>query len=337
VSGPAPRVTVAIPTFNRADWLRQTVASVLAQEYRAFRVLVSDNASEDHTAGVVASFEDPRIAYSRAERNLGLIGNFNRALELVDTEYVVLLPDDDLLYPGYLERVLAVADGHPGVGVVHTACDLIDASSAVFRRGVRVVETRRPVEVETGKELIERSLRSTWTVCWSSALFRTEAAVAAGGLREDEHPYEDLPFMMRIGLSWDFAFVSEPLVAFRLHAASATASQGSYADGAGYRLGNLADVLYERRMRFLDEAGLPALETEALRTVAVRTFRRDRIRRLAVEAGSGVGWRETNRRLAELVRHDSRTLLDSATWRLLAAQAGGRRAKRAARRIAFTD
>lgn len=333
MTGATARVTVGIPTHNRADWLRETMASVLAQTHRAFRLLVCDNASEDHTASVVDSFSDPRVEYARSERNIGMIENFNRALRLVKTEFVVLLPDDDLLRPDYLASVLAAADDHPSAGVVHTACDLIDASSAVFRRNVAVVPTNKDVSLEPGRRLIERSLRSTWTLCWPSALFRTEAAVAAGGLRADEHPYEDLPFAMRIGLDWDFAFVSKPLVAFRLHAASATASQGAYADGVGYRLDNLPEVLYERRMRFIDEAALPAEDAARYRAIAERTLRHDLIRRLAVSAGGGEGWRATNRRFAELVCAEPRTLLDRAAWKLMAAQAGGRGARRAARRL----
>ena len=54
----APKLTVGIPTFNRARWLRETIDSVLAQTYTDFRVIVSDNASDDDTPDVVRSFDD---------------------------------------------------------------------------------------------------------------------------------------------------------------------------------------------------------------------------------------------------------------------------------------
>jgi len=82
--------------------LQESIGSVLAQSYSDFRLLVSDNASTDETSEVVTSLADPRIDYVRSTENIGMIGNFNRIVEMCTTEYVVLLPDDDILYPEYL-------------------------------------------------------------------------------------------------------------------------------------------------------------------------------------------------------------------------------------------
>ena len=62
--------------------------------------MVSDNASDDSTPQVVASFDDPRLEYVRQPENLGLLGNHNWFLERLDTDYALILPDDDLVYPG---------------------------------------------------------------------------------------------------------------------------------------------------------------------------------------------------------------------------------------------
>ena len=96
-----PRVTVGIPTYNRSGMLRGAIESVLSQTFTNLRLVVSDNASEDDTPDVVRSFDDERIEYVRAAHNIGPAGNFRRLLELADTEYLVLLPDDDLLYPDH--------------------------------------------------------------------------------------------------------------------------------------------------------------------------------------------------------------------------------------------
>lgn len=60
-----PKVTVAIPTYNRSRLLKEAMASVLAQDYLDFRVMVVDNASSDDTEQVVRSFADSRVTYSR--------------------------------------------------------------------------------------------------------------------------------------------------------------------------------------------------------------------------------------------------------------------------------
>ena len=69
----ATKLTVGIPTFNRAAWLRESIESVLAQTFTSFRLIVSDNASDDDTPEVVRSFGDERIDYVRSERNVGAI------------------------------------------------------------------------------------------------------------------------------------------------------------------------------------------------------------------------------------------------------------------------
>jgi glycosyltransferase involved in cell wall biosynthesis len=327
------KVTVGIPTFNRSGFLRESMASVLSQSFRDFRLLVCDNASEDDTPDVVASFADPRITYSRSDRNIGMIGNFNRVIELADTEFLVLLPDDDILYPDYLSSVVSVLERYPNVGVAHTACDLIDGESRVIERGRALMPTREPVSVEPRDRYLERSMRLTWTVCWPSALFRTSAIVAADGLRVDEEPLADVPLLMRIALDWDFAYLSESLVGFRLHAAAATADLGSFT-GTGYELlDEQPGILFDQRTRFLSEAGLSQRQTDRYRSIAERAFRAEKVHRLANKAGLGAPWTSTNSRLLELINADGRTLLVPETWQLIAAQLGGRQARRIARRV----
>ena len=82
----APRVTVAIPTFNRAAMVPEAIESVLAQSYDEFHLLVADNASTDETPEIVGSYEDSRLEYVHRPENLGLLGNFADVLSRLDTE-----------------------------------------------------------------------------------------------------------------------------------------------------------------------------------------------------------------------------------------------------------
>ena len=92
-----PRVTVFIPTYNRAGLLPEAIKSVLGQTYDDFKLVVSDNASDDSTPEIVASFDDPRLEYVRQPENLGLLGNHNWFLQRIETDYALILPDDDLV------------------------------------------------------------------------------------------------------------------------------------------------------------------------------------------------------------------------------------------------
>ncbi len=105
-----PRVTVAIPTYNRSRLLRESIQSVLNQTWPDFDLLVADNASSDDTADVVASFRDRRIRYHRHAANLGMRTNYKFALTAPETELVAYLSDDDLYRPELLETAIVALD-----------------------------------------------------------------------------------------------------------------------------------------------------------------------------------------------------------------------------------
>jgi glycosyltransferase involved in cell wall biosynthesis len=328
---PDIRVTIGITTYNRASLLREAIQSALSQSYDNFEVLICDNASQDETEDVVASFDDARIKYARSDTNLGMIANFNRVIELADADAVVLLSDDDVLYPAYLSSVVPVLSSHPSVGVVHTALDLIDSESRILKPGVRLLEPKGLVTVEPGPRYLERSMDSLWTVGWSSALFRTDALREVGDLRAEEHPSADVPFLMRVAVHWDFAMVSEPLVGIRVHPDAATAGIAGWT-GSGYDLSNYAENLFERRIQFLAEAQLPEPRTKSYRAIANRAYRRAQVERLAARSGADGSWSATTNALLRLVRHDPSVLRVSRTWRLAVAQFGGRYVKQRLRR-----
>ncbi len=109
-----------MPTYNRAALLRRALDSVLAQTHRDLRVLISDNASEDDTAAVCESYErgDPRVHYARQPVNVTPVPNFSWLLAHADTEFMLLVADDDWLAPDYVERCLAVMDRDPSLAIV---------------------------------------------------------------------------------------------------------------------------------------------------------------------------------------------------------------------------
>src|SRR3989338_5944877 len=108
-----PKVTIAIPTYNRAKLLSQAIESVLVQTYKDFELLISDNASTDETNNVVTSFKDPRIRYHRNRKNIGMMSNWNKCVELAQGKYLMILGDDDKLYPYFIKNSLKVHKDHP--------------------------------------------------------------------------------------------------------------------------------------------------------------------------------------------------------------------------------
>lgn len=108
-------VSIAIPTYNRAATLERAVRSALGQTHGDLEVVVSDNASTDATAELLArlSASDPRLRTVRRDSNRGMVANLNAALALADGEHAMLLSDDDWLDPRCVELALAALRANP--------------------------------------------------------------------------------------------------------------------------------------------------------------------------------------------------------------------------------
>jgi glycosyltransferase involved in cell wall biosynthesis len=120
---PSPKITVAIPTYNRADFLRQTLAGIAAQHFprEQFEVLVIDNNSTDHTRAVVAEFADVRPAPRHVlEPQQGLDYARNRAIAEARGDIIVFGDDDILVAPDWLAQIAVplLADHLQRIGAV---------------------------------------------------------------------------------------------------------------------------------------------------------------------------------------------------------------------------
>src|SRR5216683_3737069 len=117
---PRPSVSVLMPAYNAEVHLRQAVASVLAQTYEAFELIVVDDASTDRTLEILSSFADPRLRLVRNDKNLGIVGSLNSAMLKAEGHYIARMDADDLCLPTRFARQAAFLDERPDVMLVGT-------------------------------------------------------------------------------------------------------------------------------------------------------------------------------------------------------------------------
>jgi glycosyltransferase involved in cell wall biosynthesis len=321
------RVTVAIPTYNRAALLAQAIESVLAQTYGDLRLLVADNASTDETAAVVAAYDDPRLEYVRRAENLGLLANFDACLRGFDTDYALLLGDDDLLRPSFLEETVPILDAHARVGMVHTAFSVIDAKGGVVEEQTDWTYRLTQDTVETGADFLAESMIWACRVCSSTALMRT-AAIPASGFEEPDFPAIDFGLWLRMALDWDTAFLARPLAAYRIHAESQSAGLGRPHE-AGYQTGvEWIEKREQVKLRFLDEHGGRLPDLAALRREAKRARRYELTIMVRKATLPERGRLATFRGLARALRADPSVAVEPFAWRLLAGSLLGPRLTR---------
>lgn len=124
-----PRVSVGMPTYNGARYLRQAIDSVLAQDLRDLELLISDNGSDDATGAIAtaAAAADPRVRYERVPVNRGAAWNYNRVLEMARAPYFKWAADDDVCAPAFLRRCVEELERSPSAVLAYPQTTLIDA------------------------------------------------------------------------------------------------------------------------------------------------------------------------------------------------------------------
>lgn len=105
-----PQFSVLLPTRNRVSLLAQAIATVRAQKFDDWEIIVSDNASEEDVHGLVEEIDDPRIVYLRSDTSLPVTDNWNRAVNAARGRWVVMLGDDDGLVPDYFQTMQAACE-----------------------------------------------------------------------------------------------------------------------------------------------------------------------------------------------------------------------------------
>lgn len=124
-------VTFIFPVRNGSNYLAQAIESVLKQTYQNWQAIVVDNVSDDDTPALAKSYlSDPRFRFVANEKNLGVQGNFIKALSLVNTPYYCYVcHDDKFLDPTTVERAKAILDANPSVVMVNSPMTWIDQNS----------------------------------------------------------------------------------------------------------------------------------------------------------------------------------------------------------------
>ena len=178
-----PLVTIAIPTFNRASWLKDCIASALSQTYPHFEVLVSNNASTDETEQVLGDFSDRRLRVIKQKTNIGPLPNWNACLAGARGEYIVLVCDDDRIAPWLLERCIGVVEKEPRIPIVLSLSDI--HSTLEGRTWPAQPSQFLQTGIWDGTDILVEYFRNEFSVEMCSIMLRTDAIRARGGFPVD--------------------------------------------------------------------------------------------------------------------------------------------------------
>ena len=211
-----PTVSVVVPAYNNSHYIAETIESILAQTHRDLEIIVSDHSSSDGTLKVVERYaDDPRMTIMSIPAGGGAKANWNAVSQAATGTYLKLVCGDDVLYPELIERQVAAIEANPGVSLVASKRDIVDAHSTPFvkRRGLAGLTGRVP-----GAKAVRATVVAGANIFGEPActLVRRDILESVGWW-DDAHPYLiDETTYARILLEGDFYGVDEALAGFRI-------------------------------------------------------------------------------------------------------------------------
>ena len=212
-----PKVSVVIPTYNRADKVRKAVASILGQSFTNLEVIVVDDGSSDGTEKTLAEAFGDRIRYY-FQPNQGVSVARNRGIDEARGDWIAFLDSDDLWEKDKLEWQLKALDQYsPQCGACYTDVSFFNHSETRTMFQLAEDSYRHKDEMGINPEALRLLVKpggAGMVVCLSSLLAQKDAMRELGGFDTRLLYSQDSDFMFRLAMRTGFCYVNRPLVLF---------------------------------------------------------------------------------------------------------------------------
>lgn len=227
-------VSVCIPTYNGAQYLEECLESAIAQTYPYLEILVVDDQSTDRTLEIAASYQqrDPRIRICRNEKNLGLVANWNKCLELARGEWIKYLFQDDVLAPDCLAVMMEQATPQTPFLVCERRFIIGADATAELRKFYEesVITLAKAAHGQThfspaeAGRLALQHMGGNFIGEPTSVLFKKSILASVGFFNVHLVQLCDLEFWYRAGINYGITYIPQVLASFRVHIGSASAA-----------------------------------------------------------------------------------------------------------------
>jgi glycosyltransferase involved in cell wall biosynthesis len=205
----APLVSIGMPVYNGAPYIRAALDCLLKQDFAHFELVIADNASTDATEAICREYaaKDQRVRYHRHRSNMGAIRNFNAVLGLCSGTYFFWAACHDLWEPAFLSRCVQAFEDNPSAVLTYPQADFVDTDGLQVLRFGAILDTR-------GLEPI----RAFHAVLWAPVryqvygLMRTSLLRELGGMGSGFGP--DVVLLLKMAVRG--AFIEVPEVLFHL-------------------------------------------------------------------------------------------------------------------------
>lgn len=225
-------ISVILPTYNRANYIKDAIESVLNQTYRNIELLIIDDGSTDNTQAVIEHYlKDNRIRYIK-QKNSGAAAARNKGLELSKGKYVAFLDSDDIWEKDKLEIQIEVMNTLPDVAIVFSDFSAKRQDGLIEKSHIRtyfmVLDTYKLSygDVFSHRNTLKNGEKVYWgdiyktmifgnIILTSTTLFRQEVFNSAGVFDINYKTLEDYDLFLKLTKGFTAAFIDKPIICYR--------------------------------------------------------------------------------------------------------------------------
>jgi glycosyltransferase involved in cell wall biosynthesis len=216
-----PLISICMPSYNQADFIREAIDSALNQTYQNIELIILDSKSSDGSVDIIKSYNDPRIRFYPNNENEGCYGNCNKLISLAKGELIAFLHTDDFYAPTFLEEIVKAYRENPDKKVFLCIMCKVDM-------GLNSVIPCCPFKssgVKSQKEVLISLAFDNTIGNGMSVVVHKDCFREVGVFDNNQFRYSaDYDMFMRLANKYEFVYIHKPLAFYRLHSANLTNS-----------------------------------------------------------------------------------------------------------------
>lgn len=213
------KLTIFIQCYNRPVYAQRAIESVLHQTNQDFRLVISDNSSDDELYRLVQS-EFPTLECRRRVPSLPALDHFNKSISEADTDFFCLFHDDDLMEPEYVDAMLKTIELHPHA--VAYACNAVTIDEEVVRKGSFFESGDKHVIINNPRALAGRyfSKYPNGFAPFPAYIYRSSIVKKIPLNPQTGGKYSDVSWLLEISKNGPIVWNSQQLIRYRMHTAN---------------------------------------------------------------------------------------------------------------------
>lgn len=238
-AGSKNRVSVIVPAFNRAEYIKQTVNSVLIQDYSNVELIVVDDGSNDGTYEILLDYAEQnklKLLTHPGRKNKGQSAALNLGLRAATGEFIAILDSDDLFLSGKLRLQVEYLNSHPEIGLVYGMGEAVDGDGR-WMYDIHSADHKEPNDPNA-------VLLDCYFLLPQNALVRRSVYEQVGGFEEAFRAAQDHDMLVRIAENTRFGFIPVKVFQYRRHGDSISSN------GQRRRWTNGFEILRRARSRY---------------------------------------------------------------------------------------